>query len=140
MHKHNNPSIFGVYNIFLEAKRNNRTDIANSATTISRYEYNGTLLKDYEVFTKSSLHFNKITEAFYNSFINYCILEKKHSANTLRRNVGLLKIFLNWAFDNGHTFKSDFKKFKSPKAQITDEVALTFEQVKEIYEFNFKRN
>ncbi|WP_053977224.1 tyrosine-type recombinase/integrase [Mangrovimonas xylaniphaga] len=127
-------NFFMIYQRFLDSKRNNHTDTANSSSTIKRYEYNETILKDFQAHSKKSLHFNKINSEFYNDYINYCVTVKKHSSNTLRRNVGLLKTFLNWALENNHTYNADFKKFKSPKAQATDEVALTFEQVKAIYE------
>lgn len=131
---------FDIYELFLKAKRNDHTDNANSKTTISRYEYNRDLLKDFQAKKKIEIHFNKINDDFYNTFINFCVVNRKHSANTLRRNVGLLKTFLNWALDNNYTYKADFKKFKSPKGQITDEVALTLEQVKAIYEHDFSEN
>jgi len=127
---------FEVYDLFLKLKRENKLDNANSESTIKRYVYNKTLLEEFQKANKSPLHFNKINDEFYNSYINFCITKKEHSANTLRRNVGLLKTFLNWALENGHTFKADFRKFKSPKAQITDEIALTMDQVKEVYEFD----
>lgn len=131
---------FEVYNLFLEMKRNDFTDGGNSQTTIKRYEYNMKLLQDFQTFRKKQLHFNQINNAFYNKFLGYCVEEKEHSANTLRRNVGLFKTFLYWALDNGHTYKTDFQKFKAPKAQQTDEVALTFEQVKEVFEFDLSKN
>ncbi|NDI99434.1 tyrosine-type recombinase/integrase [Flavobacterium sp. LaA7.5] len=131
---------FEVYDIFLNLKRNDFTDDANSPTTIKRYEYNKKLLSDYQEYTQKKLHFNQINNSFYNNFIEYCITEKRHSSNTLRRNVGLLKTFLFWALENNHTYKHDFKKFKSPKAQQTDEVALTLEQVKEVFEYDFSKN
>ncbi len=111
---------FEVYDIFLGLKRNDYTEDANSATTIKRYEYNKKLLSDFQEYSKKKLHFNQINNSFYNEFIEYCITVKKHSSNTLRRNVGLLKTFLFWAVENNHTFKTDFQKFKSPKSQQTD--------------------
>jgi len=131
---------FAVYDLFLQEKINDRTDSANSKSTISRYTYNKTLLKDFEAFSKINLHFSKINKSFYNSFISYCISEKKHSTNTLSRNVGLLKSFLYWALKNNYTYKVDFKEFKNIKKEITDEVALTMEQVIEIFDFDFSKN
>ncbi len=125
---------FAVYDIFIEQKENDKSDNANSESTINRYKYNKKLLEEFQKDTKTSVHFNRINDKFYNSFLDYCNTTKKHSANTLRRNIGLLKTFLNWAIENQFTYKTDFKKFRSPKAQLTDEVALTFEQVKELYE------
>lgn len=131
---------FEVYDIFITEKKYDYTDNANSQTTIKRYEYNKKLLSEFQEFRNKKLHFNQINKAFYNSFINFCVTQKKHSANTLRRNVGLFKTFLYWSLENGHTYKTDFQKFKSPKAQQTDEVALTLQQVQEVFEFDFGDN
>lgn len=131
---------FEVYDIFLETKRNDHTDTANSPATIKRYGYNRKNLWDYQTFVKKKIHFNQINTAFYNSFIDYCITQKKHSANTLRRNMGMFKTFLYWALDEGYTFKNDFIKFKMPKPQPTDEVALTMEQVQQVFEYDFSNN
>ncbi|MGS2726532.1 phage integrase SAM-like domain-containing protein [Psychroserpens sp. BH13MA-6] len=133
---------FEVYDIFLNEKRNDYTEEANSQTTIKRYEYNKKLLFDFQQHRNKKIHFNQINKSFYNAFINYCIneREKPQSANTLRRNVGLLKTFLYWALENNHTYKADFQKFKAPKPQQTDEVALTLQQVKEIFEYDLSKN
>ncbi len=130
---------FSVYETFLEGKRADYTDEANSATTIKRYEYNKKLLEDFQEFRKKKIHFNQIDKSFYNMFIQYCVDQKKHSANTLRRNVGLFKTFLYWALENNHTYKSDFQKFKAPKAQQTDEVALTLDEVQKVFEFDLSK-
>jgi len=131
---------FDVYDIFITEKKNDYTEGANSDTTIKRYEYNKKLLVDFQDNRNKKIHFNQINKSFYNSFIEYCITVKSHSANTLRRNVGLFKTFLYWSLENGHTYKTDFQKFKAPKAQETDEVALTFDQVKEVFEYDLSQN
>lgn len=131
---------FEVYDIFLDEKRNDYTEGANSATTIKRYTYNKKLLFDFQEWRNKKIHFNQINNSFYNSLVEYCITEKKHAANTLRRNIGLFKTFLFWALENGHTYKTDFKKFKAPKAQQTDEVALTLAEVKEVFDHDFSNN
>lgn len=130
---------FEVYNIFITEKRNDYTEGANSETTIKRYEYNKKLLNDFQNHRNKKIHFNQINKSFYNSFLEYCVKEKTHSANTLRRNVGLFKTFLYWALENEYTYKIDFQKFKAPTAQQTDEVALTLDQVKEVFEFDFSK-
>ena len=132
--------LFEVYDIFLTEKRNDYTESANSITTIKRYEYNKKLLLDFQTDSNKKIHFNQINKSFYNSFVNFCISEKKHSANTVRRNVGLFKTFLYWALENGHTYKTDFQKFKAPKGQQTDEIALTQKQVEEVFDYDFSKN
>ncbi len=131
---------FEVYDLFLKMKRDDRTDEANSETTIKRYSYNKKLLIEYQSYTKKSLHFNSINPQFYNSFINYCVTIKKHSANTLSRNIGLFKTFMFWAFNNNYTYNADFKNFKNVKKEITNEIALTLNQVKEVFEYDFSQN
>jgi integrase len=131
---------FEVYDEFLTEKKNDYTEDANSQTTIKRYEYNKKLLFEFQECKSKKLHFNQVNKSFYNSFIDFCVSHKKHSANTVRRNVGLFKTFLYWALENGHTYKTDFQKFKAPKAQQTDEVALTLAQVQEVFEFDLSNN
>lgn len=133
---------FEVYEIFLTEKKNDYTEDANAQTTIKRYEYNKKLLFEFQEYRNKKIHFNQINKSFYNSFVKYCIneREKPHSANTIRRNVGLFKTFLYWALENGYTYKTDFQKFKAPKAQQTDEVALTLKQVQEVFDYDFSNN
>lgn len=131
---------FEVYNLFLNDKKSDYTEDANSQTTIKRYEYNKKLLINFQEYRSKKIHFNQINKSFYNDFINYCVTVKEHSSNTLRRNVGLFKTFLYWSLENGYTYKTDFQKFKAPKAQQTDEVALTLQQVQEVFEYDFSKN
>lgn len=131
---------FEVYDKFLDNKRADRTGEANSETTIKRYSYNKTLLQDFQEYQKKEINFNNIDTSFYNNLISFCIEVKFHSVNTLSRNMGLFKTFMNWALANNFTYKDDFKKFKNIKKEVTDEVALTLEQVKEAYEYDFTNN
>jgi integrase len=131
---------FAVYDKFMTEKINDKTDKANSTSTIKRYEYNKKLLQDFEESKDVKLNFNQIDKKFYNTFINYCTNTKNHSANTLSRNIGLFKTFMNWAVLNRYTYKLDFQEFKNIKKEITDEVALSKEQVVEIFNFDFSNN
>jgi integrase len=45
-----------------------------------------------------------------------------------------------WSLENGYTYKSEFKEFKNIKKEITDEIALTLEQVTEIFNHDFSKN
>ena len=131
---------FAVYDKFMTEKINDKTDKANSTSTIKRYEYNKKLLQDFEESKDVKLNFNQIDKKFYNTFINYCTNTKNHSTNTLSRNIGLFKTFMNWAVLNRYTYKLDFQEFKNIKKEITDEVALSKEQVVEIFNFDFSNN
>lgn len=131
---------FKVYELFLKDKREDNSDRANTKTTINRYEYNKTLLKDFQDSNNMTIRFNTINRDFYNLFLNYCVETKKHSANTLSRNVGLFKTFMNWALFHKFTYNDEFKLFKAIKRFKTNEIALTKQQVDEIYAFDLKKN
>lgn len=136
----NASDFFKVYELFLQDKRDDKTDQANTLTTIRRYEYNKTLLEDFQTYKSYNLRFNTINKDFYNAFISYSVEVKKHSANTLSRNIGLFKTFMNWAISHRFTYNDEFKQFKNIKRFKTDEIALTKEQVDEIYQFDLKKN
>ncbi|NQZ44654.1 MAG: phage integrase SAM-like domain-containing protein [Flavobacteriaceae bacterium] len=85
---------FSVYDLFLKSKEMDFTETSNSRSTIRRYAYNKKLLEEFEQHRKKKIHFNQINQSFYNTFVEYCINSKRHSANTLRRNVGLFKSFV----------------------------------------------
>lgn len=131
---------FSVYDAFIKEKETDYSDEAVSATTIKRYNYNKGLLQALEIYRGQKITFNQINKSFYNQFLEYSINNKKHSANTLRRNVGLLKSFLYWALENKHTYKTDFQKFKAPKAQPTDEIALTQSDINKVFDFDLSNN
>ena len=131
---------FEVYDLFLQERKDDKSGEANSETTINRYTYNKTLLQDFQEHSRKQIHFKAINETFYNNWVNYCVEVKKHSVNTLSRNVGLFKTFMYWAFDNNYTYKDDFKKFKNIKKVVTEEIALSLDQVKEVYEHDFSKS
>ena len=56
--------------------------------------------------------------------------------NTYGRNLGLLKTFLNYSYQEGFTSKDTFKKFKVTR-EITPQQTLTIDEVKKLYEFQF---
>ena len=72
--------------------------------------------------------------------MKYSVEIKDHSANTVHRDVGLLKTFLYWALNKKYTFNNEFINFKKPPKFQTDEIALNMEQVTKIYEHDFSQN
>lgn len=132
--------VFKVYDVFLEYKKSDKSGNAIGKSTFNRYRCNKNLLLEFVEETKYVLRFKTINQEFYNRFLTFCIENKKHSTNTLSRNIGLLKTFLLWSFNNKYTFNNEFLQFKSIKRFITNEIALTLEQVKIINEFDLSGN
>lgn len=131
---------FRVYQDFLNEKENDYTGNAISISTLKRYKCNKTLLEDFQKDYKVKITLGNFDEKLYNKFLKYCIEEKKHSANTVHRNVGLLKTFLGWSFEKKYTYNNSFLNFKKPSKFRTDEIALNYQQVEKIYNYDFNKN
>ena len=131
---------FRIYQEFLDEKENDYTGNSISNSTLERYKCNKNLLEDFESNSKVKISLGKFDNKLYNKFLKYCIEEKKHSANTLHRNVGLLKTFLLWALNKKYTYNNNFIAFKKPAKFTTDEIALNYEQVELIYNYNLSEN
>lgn len=131
---------FRIYQEFLDEKENDYTGNSISNSTLKRYKCNKNLLEDFESNYKVKITLGKFDDKLYNKFLKYCIEEKKHSANTLHRNVGLLKTFLLWALNKKYTYNNNFITFKKPAKFTTDEIALNYEQVELIYNYDFSDN
>lgn len=136
----NKEDFFRIYDEFIEEKENDYSGNSISKSTKSRYEYNKKLLQDFQTDYKIKLTLGNLNEKIYNKFLKYCIEEKDHSANTVHRNVGLLKTFLYWALNKKYTYNNDFINFKKPPKFRTDEIALNMEQVAKIYQHDFSKN
>ncbi|WBV54727.1 tyrosine-type recombinase/integrase [Chryseobacterium daecheongense] len=131
---------FRIYQEFLDEKENDYTGNSISNSTLKRYKCNKNLLEDFESNCKVKISLGKFDDKLYNRFLKYCIEEKKHSANTLHRNAGLLKTFLLWALNKKYTYNNNFITFKKPAKFTTDEIALNYEQVEFIYNYDFSDN
>lgn len=131
---------FRLYEQFIEEKTNDFTGKGISKSTKTRYEYNKNLLKEFQEKTKNRLSLTSFDDKTYNKFLRYCVEIKDHSANTIHRDVGLLKTFMYWALNNKYTFNNSFIKFQKPPKFRTDEVALNMEQVEIIYNHDFSQN
>ena len=131
---------FRIYDEFIEEKENDFSGNAISNSTLKRYKCNKTLLEDFEKKTKHKLSLGKFDEKTFNKFLKFCVENREHSANTVHRNIGLLKTFLLWAFNKKYSFNNSFLNFKKPPKFRTDEIALNIEQVEEIYAHDFSKN
>lgn len=125
---------FDTYDRFISY--NKKMNVWKPATLI-KYNNIKKLLEEFEFSKKYKLTFTRINNEFISEFTNYCYSTKKHSINTFRRNLGLFKTFMNWAFLNKHTYNDEYQKFKKPKPVITKQIALSLPEIKEIYNKEF---
>ena len=131
---------FRIYDEFIEEKENDYSGNSISNSTLKRYKCNKTLLEDFESKANHKLSLGKFNDKTFNKFLKFCIEDRNHSANTVHRNVGLLKTFLLWALNKKYSYNNDFISFKKPPKFRTDEIALNYEQVEIIYNHDFTKN
>jgi integrase len=131
---------FRIYDEFIVEKENDYSGKSISLSTKKRYEYNRKLLIDFQKSNNIKLTLGNFDEKTYNKFLKFCIEDKDHSANTVHRNIGLLKTFLFWSLQKKYTYNNSFVQFKKPPKFRTDEIALNFEQVEEIFIHDFSKN
>lgn len=129
-----------IYQEFLKEKENDYTGKSISNSTLKRYKCNLNLLLEFQRDYKVKITLGKFDEKVFNKFLKYCTEEKKHSANTIHRNIGLLKTFLGWALNKKYTYNNDFINFQKPPKFRTDEIALNMEQVEIICNHDFSKN
>lgn len=109
-----------------------------SFSTVKRYKNIKNHLERFETKRKYKLTFSRINENFYSEFLDYSYNDLEHYSNTVARNIGLFKTFLYWALNERYTYNEAFKEFKTPKTVITEEVALSLDQVIEIFNLEFE--
>lgn len=128
-------SFFLIFDKFIEEKKN-LGKITKG--TIWRYENIKTVLENFSNEKKYQLTFKSINENFYVAFVNYSRKTLKHKDNTLGRNIGFIKTFMNWSALKKYHTNYDFKAFEKPSSE-TDEIALSIEELETLWNFDFSK-
>ena len=126
---------FDAYDVFTAEKIKGKEW---SASTIKRYQNIRNILENFEVAKKYKLTFSKIDHAFHREFTTYCMDDLKHINNTYARNLGLFKTFMFWAKKNKYTFNDTFTEFKKVERVITNQIALTIEDIEKLLNHKFE--
>ena len=126
---------FDAYDVFTAEKIKGKEW---SASTIKRYQNIRNILEKFETVKKYKLTFSKIDHSFHREFTSYCMDDLKHINNTYARNLGLFKTFMFWAKKNKYTFNDTFTEFKKVERVITNQIALTLEDLQKLIEHDFK--
>ncbi len=128
-------SFFLIFDKFIEEKMN-LGKITKG--TIWRYKNIKTVLENFSNEKKYQLTFKSINENFYVAFVNYSRKTLKHKDNTLGRNIGFIKTFMNWSALKKYHSNYDFKAFEKPSSE-TDEIALSMEELDILWNFDFSK-
>lgn len=128
-------SFIVVFDTFIQEKK----DLGNiTGGTIARYENIKTLLEQFSIAKNYNLNFNIIDENFYVKWVNYSRHVLKHKNNTLGRNIGFIKTFMNWSLKKKYHSNYEFKDFKKTSSE-TDEIALSVDELEHLYNYDFSK-
>jgi len=123
------------FNDFVQFKKTQ--GIWSSSTTV-RYNMIYKLLKEFEQYN-GPIYLEEINEKWMSEFKSYCENSKAHQINTLGRNIGLIKTFLNYCLKNGYIENNDFKDF-TIKREVTDQLALSKNDIHVIAQLDLSAN
>lgn len=126
---------FNSYDQFVEEKKAAKEW---SEATIKRYQNIRNILEKFEAAKKYKLTFSNINDFFHREFTNYCMDDLKHINNTYSRNLGLFKTFMFWAKKKKFTYNEAFIEFKKVERVITNQIALTIEDLNKLMQHEFK--
>lgn len=126
---------FDAYDLFMSEKEKNKVW---SPATVKRYKNIRNILENFEKAKKYNLTFSRINDAFHSEFTSYCMDDLKHINNTYARNLGLFKTFMFWAKEKKYTYNDAFIGFEKVKKVITNQIALTIEDLEKLLAHEFK--
>lgn len=127
-------SFFNIYDQFIQEKK----DLGKiTKGTIKCYENMKAVLMAFSQSSKYKLTFTSLNKDFYVKFVNYSRKTLEHKDNTLGRNIGFIKTFMNWAVDKKYHRNLEYRSFEKPSSE-TDEIALSFQELTKLYEHDFK--
>ena len=126
---------FDAYEQFMAEKKMGKEW---SEATVKRYTNIKNILEKFETSRKYKLTFSSINPAFHREFTTYCMDDLGHINNTYARNLGLFKSFMFWAKKNKFTYNDAFTEFKKVERVITNQIALTIEDLGKLMKHDFE--
>lgn len=92
-------------------------------------------LREYQVYSKLSLDFEKIDLDFFYAYVSYLKNIKKLAVNTIAKDISIIKVFMGEAVDLEYTDNMKFKHKKfTYNEEETDHAYLTEEELTKMYE------
>lgn len=125
------PKFFDSFTEFIETNRTTK-----ALGTIKKYRTVLGFLKQFQVYSNYTLHFDAINTEFYEKFRDYCFDERETLNNYFGKLVAILKTFMNWAFERGYHQNLEYKKFKRIEDSI-EVIYLTMDELMRLNNFEF---
>jgi integrase len=126
-------SLFEALDVFIDVK----SDMSKASQ--QKFKALRSQLKEFEKTCNYKVNFASMDMMFFDLYINFLRTHKEHVDNTISNQLGILKVFMNWATDRGSNHKLDYRRFKM-KETPTDTIRLTDEELLALYNFDLSNN
>ena len=127
-------TFFQIYDQFLHQKEHVERV---STGTMKQYRSFKERLIAFEKERKKKIALQNIDMKFHHDFLDYLELQLTLRANTAGNQVKHLKAFMQFAHDNDHIVKEDYKKFDKPRNEATV-VALSESEFEQFRQYKFE--
>jgi integrase len=126
-------TFFEALDLFIEVRKDMTPASLQKFRALKRH------LEDFETTTKYKVNFSTIDLMFFDMFKDFLLTIKKHTNNTVSKQFGLFKMFLNWTTKRNLSHNLTFKQF-SFRETPTEVIYLTNDELFRLLNFNLKDN
>jgi len=109
-----------------------------SKSTAKRYQMINGLIKEFEKYHRP-IEMNSLDDKWIRDFKDYCEKIKLHQVNTVGRNIGLVKTFLNYCLKQGYINQNNFKDVVVGR-EVTEQLALSKQDILLIEGLDLREN
>ena len=127
-------SFFQIFDEFINSGKSKFSE-----TTIIHYKSTENKLKEFELFYKTKIDFDKMNLTFYDKFLHYLVNELSLKPNTVGFYIKTLKAFLNYANQRGYFDNTEYKKFKVIREEV-DIIYMTEKDLKKLNDCDLSWN
>ncbi|MDW7695147.1 phage integrase SAM-like domain-containing protein [Flammeovirgaceae bacterium SG7u.111] len=96
-------------------------------------------LNGFMSYSNYEISFESINQQFFDEYIDYLLKVKELGLNTVGKQIGTLKAYLNWAVSKGVNKNLDFKGFKKINEE-TDHVYLSTGEITRLFDLDLSKN
>jgi integrase len=130
----NKKSLFALYDEFIDGYK-----LKASVATVKKLSTNKKHLLEFSQKTRISIDFDVIDNAFFNKYIEYFQVQKKHINSTISKNIKILKWFLDWTTKLGYNKNLAYKAFQV-RNQESEIIILTADELFHLYNLKIEQD
>jgi integrase len=123
----NKKSLFALYDEFIDGYK-----LKATSATVKKLSTNRKHLLEFSQKSRISIDFDVIDNVFFNKYVEYFQVQKKHINSTISKNIKILKWFLEWATKLGYNKNLAYKSFQV-KNQEAEIIILTADELATLY-------